>query len=157
MIRLLYKLVIPPSPPQMLQSVLEYGGTLAYLLKTVSDNINKARRAFFALGRLGAFQGDLNPLSSCSIFETCITPILLYSSETWLLDSTSLDALESFQHDIGCCILRVPKFYSKLAVRIALHWPKAATRILIRKLGFLSKLLSERRTPSATGFLPHLL
>ena len=93
---------------------------------SVSDNINKARRAFFALGRLGA----------------CITPILLYGSETWLLNSTSLDALESFQHEIGCRILRVPKFYSKLAVCIAFHWPKAANRILIRKLGFLSKLLS---------------
>ena len=109
---------------------------------SVSDNINKARKAFFALGRLGAFQGILNPLSSCSIFETCIIPILLYGSETWLLDSTSLITLESFQHEIGCRILRVPKFYSKLAVRIGLHWPTVATRVLIRKFSFLSKLLS---------------
>ena len=63
---------------------------------SVCENIPKARRAFFALGRLGAFQGDLNPLSSCSIFETCIIPTLLYGCETWLLDSTSLSALESF-------------------------------------------------------------
>ena len=108
---------------------------------SVCENVNKARRAFFALGRLGAFQGDLNPLSSCSIFETCITPTLLYGCETWLLDSTSLSALESFQHEIGCRILRAPKFYSKASVRIALHWPTVATRILIRKLNFLSKLL----------------
>jgi hypothetical protein len=59
-----------------------------------------------------------------------------------LLDSTSLNTLESFQHEIGCRILRVPKFYSKLAVRIGLHWPTVATRILIRKFSFLSKLLS---------------
>ena len=91
---------------------------------SVSDNINKARKAFFALGRLGAFQGDLNPLSSCSIFETCIIPILLYGSETWLLDSTSLITLESFQHEIGCRILRVPKFYSKLAVRTVFIGPQ---------------------------------
>ena len=108
---------------------------------SVCENVNKARRAFFTLGRLGAFQGDLNPLSSCSIFETCITPTLLYGCETWLLDSTSLSALESFQHEIGCRILRAPKFYSKASVRIALHWPTVATRILIRKLNFLSKLL----------------
>ena len=76
-----------------------------------------------------------------SIFETCITPTLLYGCETWLLDSTSLSALESFQHEIGCRILRAPKFYSKASVRIALHWPTVATRILIRKLNFLSKLL----------------
>ena len=104
--------------------------------------LNKARRAYFALGRLGAFQGYLNPLSSCCIFETCIVPILLYGSETWLLDSTSLNALESFQHEIGCRILRVPRCYSKSAVRIGLHWPSVATRVLIRKLSFLSKLLS---------------
>lgn len=29
---------------------------------SVTENINKARRAFFAFGRLGAFRGDLNPL-----------------------------------------------------------------------------------------------
>ena len=109
---------------------------------SVSENIDKARRAFFALGRLGAFQGDLNPLSSCSIFETCIIPTLLYGCETWLLDANTLSALESFQHEIGCRILRVPKFYSKTSVRIALHWPTVATCILIRKLNFLSKLLS---------------
>ena len=51
-------------------------------------------------------------------------------------------ALESFQHEIGCRILRVPKFYSKTSVRIGLHWPTVATRTLIRKLNFLSKLLS---------------
>ena len=109
---------------------------------SVTENISKARRAFFALGRLGAFKGDLNPLSSCSIFETCIIPTLLYGCETWLLDSTSLTALEGFQHEIGCRILRVPKFYSKASVRIALHWPTVATRTLIRKLNFLSKPLS---------------
>ena len=75
---------------------------------SITENVNKARKAFFALGRLGAFQGDLNPLSSCSIFETCIIPVLLYGSETWLLDSTSLNTLESFQHEIGCRMLHVP-------------------------------------------------
>ena len=109
---------------------------------SVTENVNKARKAFFALGRLGAFQDDLNPLSSSSIFETCIIPVLLYGSETWLLDSTSLNTLESFQHKIRCRILRVPKFYSKSAVHIGLHWPTVATHVLIRKLNFLSKLLS---------------
>ena len=109
---------------------------------SITVNVNKARKAFFALGRLGAFQGDLNPLSSCSIFKTCIIPVLLYGSETWLLDSTSLNTLERFQHEIRCRILRVPKFYSKSAVRIGLRWPTVTTRVLIRKLNFLSKLLS---------------
>ena len=113
--------------------------------RSVHENINKSRRAFFALGGLGAFQGELSPLSSSSIFEACITPILLYGCETWLLDSTCLKALESFQCEIGRRILRLPKFYSNNAVRIGLHWPSVATRILLRKLMFLSKLLCSTR------------
>ena len=109
---------------------------------SVCERINKARRAFFTLGRLGAFHGDLNHLSFCSIFETCIIPTLQYGCETWLLDSTSLSALKIFHHQIGCRILRVPKFYSKASVKITLHWPNVTTRTLIRKLNFLSKLLS---------------
>ncbi len=109
---------------------------------SVTENISKARRAFFAYGRLGVFQGDLNPLSSCSVFECCV---LLYGCETWLLDCTTLSTLESFQHEIGCRILRVPRFYSKTSVRIALHWPTVGSRILNRKLNFLSKLLSKKK------------
>ncbi len=58
------------------------------------------------------------------------------------MDSTTIKALESFQHEIGCRILRVPKFYSNASVRIVLHWPNITTRTLLRKLNFLSKLLS---------------
>ena len=154
--------IVRISPPTQEQSVLQVGvshistseavkclgvwwNSSLSAKHSVTENICKARRAFLALGRLGAFQGNLNPLSSCSIFETCIIPTLLYGYETWLLDSTSLNALESFQHEIGCRILCVPKFYSRLAVHIGLHWPAVSTRILIRKLGFLSKLLSSSK------------
>lgn len=110
--------------------------------RSISENINKARKAFFALGSLGAFQGDLNPLSSSSIFETCIIPTLLYGCETWILDAGCLKALESFQCEIGRRILHLPKLYSNNSVRIGLHWPTMSTRILLRKLAFLAKLLS---------------
>ena len=109
--------------------------------RSVTENIIKARKAFFALGNLGAFQGDLNPLSSSSIFEICVIPTLLYGCETWILDSGCLKALESFQCEIGRRILRLPKFYSNNAIRIGLHWPTVSTRILLRKLSFLAKLL----------------
>ena len=68
-------------------------------------------------------------------------PILLYGCEVWLLDSSSLKALEKFQCEIGRRILRVPKFYSGRAVRLGLHWPSMNTRIFLRKLTFLCKLL----------------
>ena len=97
------------------------------------------------MGRLGAFQGDLNPLSSCSIFEASIVPTLLYGCETWLLDTSCLKELEAFQHEIGCRILRVPKFYSAVAIRVALHWPSISTLILLRKLNYLGKLLASEK------------
>ena len=36
-------------------------------------------------------------------------------------------------------------FHASDTVRIGLHWPTVATRILIRKLTFLSKLLSDTK------------
>ena len=118
--------------------------------RSVTENINKARRSFFALGSLGAFQGDLNPLSSSSIFETCVIPTLLYGCETWILDSGCLKTLESFQCEIGRRILRLPKFYSNNAIRIGLHWPTVSTRILLRKLSFLAKLLCSKNDSIST-------
>ena len=49
--------------------------------KDVEMNISKARKAFFASGSIGAFQGHLNPLSSRCIYLTCVLPVLLYGSE----------------------------------------------------------------------------
>ena len=53
--------------------------------KTVDEAIKKARRAFFAFGAIGAFQGQLNPISSRSIYETCVVPTLLFGCENWVL------------------------------------------------------------------------
>ena len=71
----------------------------------------------------------------------------------WLLDTSCLKELEAFQHKIGCRILRVPKFYSAVAVRVALHWPGTSTLILLRKLNYLCKLLAlEKDTISQRMF-----
>ena len=103
----------------------------------------KARRAFFGLGSTKAFHGDRNPLSSSNIFETCVLPVLLYGHETWLLDSSCIQALEKFQCEIGRRILKLSKYHANDVIRIGLHWPAVATRILLRKLTFSSKLLSN--------------
>ena len=73
----------------------------------VQENISKARRAFFAFGRIDAFQGHLNPLSSINIVETCVIPVLLYGCDTWLLDSSAILLLEQFQYEIGRRILKL--------------------------------------------------
>ena len=60
--------------------------------RSVDENIKKARRAFFHYGSIGAFQGDLSPLSSRSILDACVMPILLYRCENWLMTHAPLIA-----------------------------------------------------------------
>jgi exonuclease III len=110
---------------------------------SVKENICKARKAFFAFGKIGAFQGSLNPLSSSSIYETCVISVLLYGCETWVLDYSSLRLLNKFQNDIGRHILKLPRNFSGSAVKLILEWPSIPVRILLRKLNFLAKLLSK--------------
>ena len=111
--------------------------------KAVDEAIKKARRAFFAYGAMGAFLGDLNPLSGKTIYDTCVVPVLLFGSENWILTDSQLDHLEAFQGEIGRRILKLSKSHSTLATRVALKWPSVAARILTRKLNLLSKVSSE--------------
>lgn len=69
-------------------------------------------------------------------------PILLYGSETWLLDSSSISLLERFQYEIGRKILNLPKYFSGTVVRICLDLPSITCLILLRKVNFLAKLLA---------------
>ena len=39
--------------------------------RAVEEDIKKARRSFFHFGAIGVFQGDLSPLSSCAVVESC--------------------------------------------------------------------------------------
>ena len=120
---------------------------------SVEENISKARRAFFATGSLGSFHGKLNPLSGCSIFETFVTPVLLYGSETWILSPALMKKLEKFQAEIGRRILCLTRFHADLAPIIGLHLPSMKVRILLRKLKFLARLLSTtNNTQSARTF-----
>ena len=69
--------------------------------KSIEDRICKAHGAFFAHRELGAFHGQLNPLSSRSLVETCVMPVLMYGSESWCLNASLLSKLESFQAEVG--------------------------------------------------------
>ena len=114
--------------------------------KSVEENISKARRAFFALGAIDIFQGACNPLTALSLFNTFVLPILLYGCEIWSLNDPLLEKLESFQGEIGKRILSLPKYYNNLSVKIALKWPSFRVLVLIRKLSYLAKLLSQELT-----------
>ena len=112
--------------------------------KAIMENIGSARRAFFSFGSIGVFHGSLNPLSSRSVVETCVMPILLFGSECWYLSDPTLDELEQFQCSTGKRILRLPRFHSNTAVLMGLEWPSMRARVLIRKLNFLRRLVGER-------------
>lgn len=53
--------------------------------KSVDANIRKAWSAFFHYGSIGVFRGDICPLSSKSVLECCVMPILLYGAEIWIM------------------------------------------------------------------------
>ena len=72
------------------------------MVKSVEECVHKARRAFFALGSIGAFHGWLNPRS---LFETFVVPTMLYECETWILPEPHLRTLELFQAEIGKYII----------------------------------------------------
>lgn len=120
---------------------------------SISENINKARRAYFALGSIGAYQGLLNPLTAACLFATFVLPVLLYGCETWYMTDPLFATLDRFQAEIGKRILKLSRYHTNISVRIALHWPSLKSIILYRKLTFLAKLLSgDNKSQSARLF-----
>ena len=69
--------------------------------KAITENISKAQKAFFSFGGIGVFRGELNPLSSRSVVDTCVMPVLLFGSECWYLTDSTLDKLENFQYTLA--------------------------------------------------------
>ena len=103
-------------------------------VSAVEENISKTRKAFFNCGCLGVFQGNLNPLTSRSIYLTCVIPVLLYGCENWILNDQLILDLECFQAWAGKKILGLTKHRSNTIVPIALDLPFIQAHILIRKL-----------------------
>ena len=126
--------------------------------KSVEANVLKSRKAFFSAGAIGAFQGELNPLSSRSIYLSCVTPVLLYGSENWLLTDNLISKLENFQAQMGKKMLRFSRYHANLVPCVALHLPSVRVQVLLRKLRFLAKLLSSHDyTLGPTTLLAQLL
>ena len=103
----------------------------------------KARRAFFLYGNIGVFQGDLSPLSSRSVVELCVMPVLLFGCENWVMTSAMTEELESFQGELAKRMLKWPKHYSNTAAVIIMGFQSVQYRILGRKLRFLQRVLDS--------------
>ena len=104
--------------------------------RCVEENIKKSRRAFFHFGSIGAFQGDISPLSSRSVLESCVMPTLLYGAENWVLTEKLLEKLEAFQGELVKRILKWPKCFSNTVACTTLD-------VLVAKLGFLKHVMSK--------------
>ena len=112
---------------------------------SISNNLAKARRAFFAQQANGIAYGKQNPLTSRELYSVCVLPVCLYGSERWLLTEPMLGKREKFQGDLGKKILNIPKHHSNLIPLVALRWPTMRLRILQRKLAFLRRTLYPRK------------
>ena len=97
-----------------------------------------------SVGSIGVFQGDLSPLSSRSVVETCVMPVLLFGSENWLLNRAMISSLEAFQGEIAKRILiKWPGHHSNTAAVVVVGLQSVESRILERKLGFLHRVLES--------------
>ena len=91
---------------------------------------------------MDAFQGDLNPLSGRAIFEMCVVPTLLYARESWILTEDMIDFGEFSRRSWKVSGSSNSRFHSALAVHVLLQWPSVQTRVLVRKLIFLKRIMS---------------
>ena len=76
-------------------------------------------------------------------------PVLLFGAESWILNPTLLQSLESFQAELAKRILHLPKSTSNNVARMALRWPSIRARILTSKLTFLLKISKGDNSLSA--------
>ena len=108
-----------------------------FATKSVDENIKKTRRCFFHYGSIGAFQGDICPLSSRSILKSCVMPVLRIMTEVlW-------EKLEAFQGELVKRILKWPKHHSNSAAATTLEVSTMRCRVLIRKLSFLQRVVNS--------------
>ena len=111
--------------------------------RAVEDNIKKAWKSFLLCGGTGVFLGDLGPLSSRSVVEVCVMPILLYDCENWIVSEKHTETTGIVLGRDGCKrILGLPQCTSNTAFCIVLGWPSVHATILVRKLCFLKRLVS---------------
>ena len=88
--------------------------------RAVEEGIKKAR-SFFHYSAIGVFQGDLSPLSSRAVVESCVMPVLLYGCEKWVLTEQLISRLETFQGKLAKRILKLPKQASNMAANVVLQ------------------------------------
>ena len=110
---------------------------------TAIEEQNHIQKAF---GSAYAFQGKLSPVSSCSIVQSYVLPILLYGVKNWVMSPECVRKLECFQGEMAKRIFQLPKWYSNTAACIALGWNSLHLTCTIRKLRFLHRVMTNEES-----------
>ena len=79
-------------------------------------------------------------MSSCSIVQCCVLPILLYGVKNWIMSCESIKKLECFQGKIAKRILQMPQWYSNKVACILLGCNSIHSLCTNRKLRFLHRI-----------------
>ena len=98
---------------------------------------NPGKQVFLPLWESECFQGDLSPLSTRSIIETCVVPIPLFGSENWIVSGGILGQLESFLGELAKRALKWPRHFSNTVAMTVLDLDSVTSRIVVQKLRFL--------------------
>ena len=83
------------------------------------------------------------PLSSKSVLECCVIPVLLYGCETWILTEPLCQKLESLQSELVKRMLKWPKHLSNTAALTTLEVPTVRSQVLLRKMSFLHRVMNS--------------
>ena len=67
-----------------------------------------------------------------------------------MLNCSLLQALESFQAELGRHVLKLPKFSSNTVLLLLLNWPTMCARVLCNKLSFLIHVCRGKSTSLST-------
>ena len=89
----------------------------------------------------GVFQGGISHLSSKKVIGSCVMLVLLYGCENWIVTDSLVEKLEAFQAELVKIVLKWPKHHSNTAAIAVLDVPTMKCRVLMRKLGFLRRMM----------------
>jgi len=109
----------------------------------ITERLQKARNAFFAMVGQGIHHNGVNPIVSASLYSKIILPIALYGSELWNTMSTTDDTrVNQFQHYVCKKIQGFPIRTRSDMAESMLGLNRITSAIETRKLMFLHKILS---------------
>ena len=109
----------------------------------ISQRLQKAKNALFALAAQGVHAQGVNPLVSVGLYSKIVVPIALYGSELWSnITASDLSVISRFQHYAAKRIQGLPTCTRSDMAESMVGLNRLQSQIESRKLMFLHKILS---------------